>query len=298
MFHFKRRTLWIIIYITIPLILILNSLGPDPEESVVVDRQAENTDLRWTMNELAPDCMDGCRLLLDGTDFIRVSALVSSVPAGAEQVPDRVEMSFSQRAGYAVVRLAFAPTETLESQVIEFLRVLLPQNSSPRWVATGAVSDRFWTALQNLNETSIGAGRPIALSEPSALTVLEAPTFGTSEQLAYLLWIEVLKQRLAGYQVTVTWDHRRASSLIRMNTTLSADVLYPVTDTEWQPVKDAYLAAAAQTERSAEQIHRYLETSLLYDVPFDFFVRQSARLQQITLSDINQSRENTLAQIQ
>ena len=298
MFHFKRRTLWIIIYITIPLILILNSLGPEPDEATAVDPQSENADLRWSMTELAPDCARDCRLVLQGADFVRVSALVSSVPAGAAQVPPGIDMSFSQRAGYAVVSLAFAPTEAREAQVIEFLRVLLPQNSSPRWVASGAVSDSFWTALHSVEENSTGAGRPVTLPEPSALTVLQAPEFGTSEQLAYLLWIEVLKQRLAGYQVTVTWDHRRAASLILMNTTLSADVLYPVTDAEWQPVKDAYLSAAAQTERSAEQIHRYLVTSVLYDVPFEFFVRQSARLQQVTLSDINQSRENTLAQIQ
>lgn len=301
MFHFKRRTLWIIIYVTIPLILVLNSLGPETNDADSTERVVTPSDipaLHWTLADLQPDCAQHCRLDLDASQQVRISALLASIPAGAEPVPDGVDLAFTQRAGYGVASLTFVSTPAMDARVLEFLRVWLPQNQEPRWVVTGAVTDAFWQSLQQTGVESIGAARPLELPPPSALTVLTAPQFGTDQQLAYLLWVEILKQRLAGYRVTVTWDHRRENSLILFNTTLSSDVLYPVTEAEWQPVQAAYLRAAAQPDRTEEQIHRYVLTALLYDVPFEFFTRQSARLQQVALVDIDQSRENTLAQIQ
>lgn len=297
MFHFKRRTLWIIIYITIPLILVLNSLGPEPESGAPVVTATENTDQRWSLTGLEPDCDVHCVLELDDTDWVRLSAVLDQRPVGFEEVPQGVALGYSQRAGKVIVTLSFPREASIEATVVQFLSNWLPRGDAPQWVLSGAGADDLLAQLPKVSNEAIGVGKRPDLGAPSALTVLISPPLGSEHQLAFLLWVEILKQRLAGYQIQVTWDHRRTDSVVLFNTTLSKDLLYPVTGSEFTPILEAYVSTAAQTERSAEQIHRYLLTSALYDIPFEFFTRQEERLEQVSLADINLIREQTIAQI-
>ncbi|WP_196156843.1 hypothetical protein [Reinekea sp. G2M2-21] len=292
MFHFKRRTLWIIIYITIPLVIILNRLGPAPDTAV-----SETPAQRFSLDHLNLTCQAVvCQLPLSGAPHLQLSVSFNQMPVSQISVPDVLSLNIRQQGGFVIGTVTLVPSPGNVQVLLSFLQQWLPQ-PPVGWQLTGAIPEGVADMIAAQNGPFSGIG---IVNEPepvNGLATLEAPALGGEDQLAFLLWIEILKQRLAGYDVQAVWDHRRSTSYVVFNQTLSSDSFSPVKAEELEPVLAAYLQSAGQRERSAEQLHRYAVTAMIYKIPFEFFVNQPRRLSQVTVEAVDRMREFTLEQI-
>ena len=293
MFHFSRRTLWIIIYITIPLIFVLNQLGPDsdrapsaPERRVwSLDRIEFQRDGRlWTVE-------------LPDSRTVRLTVIQNQIPAESMTLPDAEAIRTSRQGGRFLVTVVNpADRRALETSV-DFLRQWLPDGDRRDLVLSGPLTADHRAEVRRLMEPLHGTGVDNQVAPLPALTRLTSPPMGSQRQLAFLLWVGVLQQRLSGYNPEVRWDHRGKPSEVLINQTLTPEVLDPVTQTELEPVLAAYRTAADRRDRSGEQIHRYLVTTAVYGLPLDFLLTQPERLASVTLNDVNEQRERTLSEL-
>ncbi|WP_127560515.1 hypothetical protein [Saccharospirillum alexandrii] len=294
MFHFSRRTLWLIIFVTIPLIVVFNLVGQ--EEGVVsevVEPQA------WFLDDLAVSTDERApgRTLwtvdLDQARQLRLTITQDLIPTEQLDIAIDAAVSTSRQGGQFQVTVVNPPdTDALQASV-DFLQSWLPDGDSRSVVLSGDLDDDRMAVARRLLEPLLGEGMVNQVAPQPSLARLRSPPMGTNEQLAFLLWVGVLQQRLSGYDPQVRWDHRAETSQVLINQTLSTDLFVPVTEEELEPVRAAYTASAEQRSRSAEQIHRYLVTSAVYDLPADFLVSQQQRLSAITLADVNAARANS-----
>ncbi len=296
MFHFSRRTLWIIIYLTIPLIYILNSLGPDESSN---DSEPEVVQF-WSLDDVGLDCDDRfCSLALPEAKYNRLTVISELMPTTQIEVPAAIEMSVTQRGGFFISTLQFPQGLKSAKQATNFIEQWIPPSSSQKIVVSGHLGKQAVAQLKSLlKSTFAGSGIPYIANEPAALGLLKAPATGSSEQLPFLMWVEVLKKRLASYELATQWDHRRKTSYVLFNSTLSEGAFYPVDASELAPIVSAYKDTAALRQRTSEQLHRYAVTAAVYGLSFDFFTTQPARLEALTLASVNEMREFSLGQIQ
>lgn len=294
MFHFSRRTLWLIIFVTIPLIVVLNRVGQEEGAvSEVVEPQS------WSLDDLAVQTDERApgrtfwAVDLDGARQLRLTITQDLIPTEQLDIAIDAAVSTSRQGGqFQVTVVNPADTAALEASV-DFLQGWLPDGDSRSVVLSGDLDDDRMAVAGRLLGPLSGEGMANQVAPQPSLGRLRSPPMGTNEQLAFLLWIGVLQQRLNGYDPQVRWDHRAAASQVLINQTLSTDLFVPVTDEELEPIRAAYTASAEQRSRSAEQIHRYLVTSAVYDLPPDFLVSQQQRLAAITLEGVNAARANS-----
>lgn len=294
MFHFSRRTLWLIVFVTIPLIVVLNRVGQD-EEAVSPAANSQT----WSLDELAVETDEQApgRALwtvdLDQARQLRLTITQDQLPTEQLDIAIDAAISTSRQGGqFQVTVINPADTEALEASV-DFLQSWLPDGDTRSVVLSGELEDDRVAIAERLLEPLRGAGMANQIAPQPSLGRLTSPPMGTNNQLAFLLWVGVLQQRLSGYDPQVRWDHRAKTSQVLINQTLSPELFRPVTAEELKPVRAAYTASAEQRSRDAEQIHRYLVTSAVYDLPSDFLVSQQPRLSAITLEDVNAARANS-----
>ncbi|PTY39055.1 hypothetical protein BGP77_09915 [Saccharospirillum sp. MSK14-1] len=290
MFHFSRRTLWIIIYVTIPLIFILNQLGGEPDAD-----SAEADPQRWSLDEVDfEQTSNRWQVDLPQAEQIRLSVVQPQAPAEMLATGDSSGLSLSRQGGQFVVTVVNPARLQLLETSVDFLVDWLPDSDERRIVVSGSLNDEWLAALEPLNGPLRGEALPGEVRAAAAVSRLTAPPMGSDEQLAFLIWVDVLEQRLGGYQPDVRWDHRAVRSQVLFNQTLAPSLFEPVTEDELEPVLSAYQNAAAQRQRRADQIHRYLLTTAVYELPLDFLLRQPERLAQVDLAAVNQQRQQSM----
>jgi hypothetical protein len=292
MFYFSRRTLWIIIFVTIPLIVLLNTIGQDEAgtpglagtrvwslDTLVIetDQPAPDTSF-WTVD-------------LDGSSQLRLTVAQNQIPSQQLDVAIEAAIRSGRQGGRFWVTVVNPLDENAFATSVEFLRAWLPDGDARSVVLSGDLNEELIATAEILLESLQGEGMANLVAPQPSLGRLESPAMGTREQLAFLLFVGVLQQRLSGYDPQVHWDHRARTSQVLINQTLSPTLFDPVTAKELEPVQAAYSASAEQRERNAEQIHRYLVTSAVYGLPPDFLVSQQQRLAAVTLEDVNAVRE-------
>ena len=284
MFHFSRRTLWIIIYVTIPLIFVLNQLGgesgPEPGEA---------PPQRWSLDDLHFE-QSGNRWLVDLPDATqaRLTVVQDRAPVGVAE-----GAQVSQQGGLYLVTVSNPARLDLLETSIDFLVDWLPDGDQRRLVLSAPLNEDWRAALEPLNASLNGNGQAATVPDRAAVARLTAPPMHSNEQLAFLIWIAVLEQRLGGYQREVRWDHSGERSQVLFNQTLAPRLFAPVTEAELEPVLAAYRRSANQRQRQADQIHRYLVTTAVYELPLDFLLRQPERLAEVDLAAVNQQRQRT-----
>lgn len=290
MFNFSRRTLWIIIYVTIPLIFALNQLGGEPDASSdAVEAQ------RWSLDELDfEQAGNRWQVNLPQSEQLRLSIIQSAAPAQALPLSDSSGLRLARQGGQFVVTIVNPARLQLLETSIDFLVDWLPDGADRRIVVSGPLNDEWLAALAPLDGRLQGEISAEEVQPAAAVSRLTAPPMGSDEQLAFLIWIDVLEQRLGGYQPEVRWDHRAQRSQVLFNQSLAPALFTPVTAAELEPVLSAYQNAAAQRRRQADQIHRYLVTTAVYQLPLDFLLRQPERLAQVNLAAVNQQRQHSL----
>jgi hypothetical protein len=295
MFHFQRRTLWIIIYVTIPLIIILNNLGGEdvPPPAVV----SQNPVGLWSLDQVKVNQRDNLSwLVLPGASTLELTVVLDEIPSSQISVQNPEAFNRYFQGGKFVVTVSNPVNEAALTESLRFLMQWLPPNISAI-VMSGPYRPE-WAELvgERLSMTS-GQGVDISFAAIKGLAKLESPAMSSPDQLAFLITVSILKQRMAGYDIQMTWDHRRSSSFVTFNSTLAEDIFYPVSEDEFEPVHQAFVQSASVRERSQSQLHRYALTAVVYGLPFSFFVEQPERIAAVKIEDVNKMMEFALEQI-
>lgn len=294
MFHFSRRSLWIVIYISIALIFVLHQTGDDgaPTQEPAPARS------QWSLDGIEFTQRDSLWSVdLAGADHISLTVAQPMVPTGAVGADLADAMRTSRQGGQFLVTATNPADFDALTASVDFLVDWLPDGAPRQVIVSGPLSTEILEQAERLLGSLHGAGTPNHVSPQPALGRLSSPPMGSERQLAFLLWVGVLQQRLSGYQPEIRWDHRGGVSEVLFNQTLGPELFVPVTEDELAPVLSAYQASAQQRQRSAQQIHRYLVTSAVYRLPDDFLLDQPRRLDRVTLADVNQQRERSVSEL-
>lgn len=288
MFTFRRRTLWIMIYLLIPVIFLLHRAGEDdspPVEVVAVDH--------WSLDELQIEHSSNLwRVQLPGAQQWRLTVIQSEAPASELGLGLSDTVQQGMQGGFWLVTIANPATPGSLTEAMSFLSTWLPDGAQRQWVLTGPVTDAMLTTIQQ-HDPLQGQGQPVP--QPPELTAnrLTSPPIGSEEQLAFLLWIGVLQQRLGGEASAARWDYRFDTSEVVFNQSLIQDLFEPVSTAEFERVLSTYRESALERRRSAEQIHAYLVVTAVHGLPPDFMLNQPERLAAIDLDAVNQQRERS-----
>ena len=295
MFHFQRRTLWIVIYVTIPLIIILNNLGDEPSSSN--SNVSISSDQAWSLDELTVERQRSISwLALESAPSIELSIILDAIPATSLAIQNSSAFSSHFQGGKFIISVTNPVSEVALDESLKFIAQWVPADISAI-VVSGPYSPAWVNLIEKRLERPSGEGVEISFAPAKGLARLNSPAMSSSDQLAFLIAVSILKQRLAGYNIQMAWDHRRSVSIVTFNSTLSEDVFYPVSQSEFEPVHQAFAQSAAVRERSQTQLHRYLQTAVIYDMPFNFFVEQPDRLASVEIGDVNRMMEFALEQV-
>lgn len=295
MLHFQRRTLWIIIYVTIPLVIILNNIGgtPDTEPSVGVDGLAQ----LWSLDELSVEQQGNVAWLDLGTaTTLELSVILNAIPTTSLALTNSAAYSSYFQGGKFVISVTNPVNEAVFDESLKFLAQWVPAEIDAI-VVSGPYSSQWAGLIEKRLQAPKGDGLAIGFAASKGLARLTSPAMNSPDQLAFLMAVSILKQRLSGYNIQMAWDHRRTDSIVTFNSTLSEDAFYPVSQDEFEPIHQAFSQSASVRERTQAQLHKYLQTAVVYELPFSFFVEQPSRLAAVKVEDVNRMMEFALEQV-
>ncbi|MFQ3230652.1 hypothetical protein [Reinekea sp.] len=295
MLHFQRRTLWIIIYVTIPLVIILNNLDGTPDNEHV--GEVSGSDLLWSLDELTVEQQGGIAWLdLRTAKSVELSVILNAIPTTSLALPNSTAFASYFQGGKFVISVTNPVNEAAFDESLKFIAQWVPADIEAI-VVSGPYSSQWVELIQKRLQTPKGEGLAISFAAGKGLARLASPAMSSPDQLAFLMAVSILKQRLSGYNIQMAWDHRRSESQVTFNSTLSEDAFYPVTQEEFEPVHRAFSQSASVRERSQLQLHKYLQTAMIYELPFSFFVEQPSRLAAVKVEDVNRMMEFALEQV-
>lgn len=289
MFTFRRRTLWIIIYLLIPLIFLLHRVGEEDAPAVEVAAADQ-----WSLDALHVEQSSNLWWVhLPGAQQWRLTVAQREAPARELGLGLSESVQQGMQGGYWLVTLSSpAMPESLE-EALSFLSTWLPDGAQRQWILTGPITDAMLAGIRQYDPLLQGEGQPLPLPPEPAANRLSSPPVGTHEQLAFLLWIGVLQQRLGGDASMVRWDHRFDVSQVVFNQSLNPALFEPVTSAEFEQVLGVYQASAEQRMRSAEQIHGSLVITAVHALSPGFMLNQPERLAAVDLEAVNDQRERS-----
>jgi len=290
--HFNRTSLWMIIAILLPLITILNQSGQTPkiEDKPTTILNFPLADLQFNRRE------NNAWIELPGSGEISISIITASVPKNRLKIPPHQDFKVSIRNNYAVTWVKTPSEQAALEVTLEFLQKWLPPiNENNLIIITGEVDQLLTEEIRNILQRSNGESLPLDQKVDSYVSRITIPEMGSQEQLAFLIAAEIVRQRVTGYQPKLTWDHSDQISYLDLNTTLKPEWLTPASSEEIARVREYMVAAAARSDRSSDQIHRYLVTQALYDLPASFIQRQSDLLNQISDEAVNNRISNFIS---
>lgn len=288
MFNFRRRTLWIMIYLLIPLVFLLHRVGEEELSPVdVVYRD------QWSLDAIEVERDGDLRWVhLPDAQQWRLTVVQRQAPATELGLGLSDAVLQNMQGGYWLVTLANPVASGVMDDALSFLSTWLPDGTGRQWVLTGPVTDDILSAIRLRDSELQGEARPLPQAPDAAMTPLTSPPVGSEAQVAFLLWIGVLQQRL-GDSVELRWDHRFETSRILLNQSLNQALFEPVTAAEFDQVMSVYREAAAMRQRTAEQIHGALVLTAVYGLSPDFMLNQPERLAAIDLGKVNRQRERS-----
>lgn len=289
MFTFRRRTLWFLIYLLIPVIFLLHRVG---EEEPPLAEVATVT--HWSLDDIDVEQRGNLWwVALPGAQQWRLTVAQRSAPAMELGLGLADSVQQSMQGGYWLVSITNPASPETLAEALSFLATWLPDGDGRQWVLTGPVSEDMLSTIEQYDNLLQGQGQPVPQQPDSIADRLISPPIGSEEHLAFLLWVGVLQQRLGDDRAALRWDHRFAESQVVFNQSLTRELLEPVRSDEFEQVMSTYKDAAAERLRSSEQIHGALLVTAVHALSAGFMLNQPERLAVIDLDAVNQQRERS-----
>ncbi|WP_428242570.1 hypothetical protein [Gynuella sp.] len=281
----SRTTLWILIIVLIPLVVVLNNMGSKTEKQSVPE-----TIYKFDISSLAIGRLGADRWVnLPGSGLIALSVAQKRMPVNRVDVPEHQDFSFSFRNGMAVTRVVIPATQAQLELTLDFLdQWLSPVMPDDILVMSGEVDAGMLESVRTELHKAKGKAVDVAIPAPTALSVIASPPFGSPDQLAMIVAADILSHRMAGYDLQLRWDHQRTTSYLTLNTTIQPDWLRAPSEQEYVAALQPLKQFADVSLRSPAQIHRYLTAMAIYHLPDTFISHQTERLEALTLQQVQQ----------
>ncbi|MHA7880882.1 MAG: hypothetical protein ACX931_13890 [Saccharospirillum sp.] len=292
MFQFRRRTLWIIIYLLIPVIFVLHRVSDDAVPAIAVEPPTQ-----WSLDALTVRRQGPLWWVnLPDANHWRLTVAQSEAPATELGLGLSDAVHQGMQYGYWWVSVSNPSDADVLAETLTFLATWLPDAANRQWVVSGAVTDELLQSIRLADAILQGAGRPLPSAPANAAPGARwsSPPVGSDAHLAFLVWVSVVQQRLGERGSQVVWDHRYDISIVRVPDDLTPAMLEPVSEAEFEAQVRHYQAQAEQRDRSAEQIHGSLVVTALAGLPETFMQTQPERLAQLDLDAVNRQRQRSL----
>lgn len=270
---FDRRFLWLIIFILIPLIPLLNNLGPS--EGFLVPANDEPTQDRFARTGLqvqksALGDVPATWVNLPNSDAVRVSVLTDRQPLARPEPPANVSLSVDARHGYYVATVTLPLTTAALESGTRFLDHWLPAPTArTRYALSGDLTDQRVMEIGLALGRADAPGSPFAPVAPSAVTAVTGPLPGQVEYEAFVIGMDLLSRRLDGYNPRLRWDHSERQSKALLNITLAPAQRGVPPAEDFQAALARRRAALTTDTLNAAHIHRQMITLAGYDLPAD-----------------------------
>lgn len=271
--------MWIMIFVLIPLIYVLNEMGG--EESA--PSHAEPLQTLFDMGQVAVqrERIAGQPVwwaALPDSGVVEIGILEPRLPTARIPVPDSQDLATTARNNKFIVYLR-SPVEQAALEVsLDFLTEWLPPPSpDTTYVLAGDLNAALTEQLVAILARSRGPAISFVAQPRAAITRLTSPPAGTQDQLAFVMAVDVLRDRLSGYDIQLDWDHRGERSIALINSSLNPEHRAVPSQAEFERVQAAFLDQAYRTERSVQQISRYMMTMAAFGLGTDFMATQTTR---------------------
>ncbi|WLD58270.1 hypothetical protein NFC81_00410 [Salinispirillum sp. LH 10-3-1] len=276
---FSRRNMWILIFVLIPLIYVLNEMGGEETTS----NNAEPLQTLFDMGQVPVqrERISGQPVwwaALPGSGVVEIGVLEPRLPTARIPIPDSKDLVTTARNDKFIVYLR-SPVEQAALEVsLDFLTEWLPPPSpDTTYVLVGDLNAALTEQLVTILSRSRGPAIPFVAQPRAAITRLTSPPTGTQDQLAFVMAVELLRDRLDGYDIQLSWDHRGERSIALINSSLIPEHRQVPSQAEFERVQAAFLDQAYRTERSVQQISRYMMTMAAFGLSTDYMATQTTR---------------------
>ncbi|MFY0663673.1 MAG: hypothetical protein JXQ97_03555 [Natronospirillum sp.] len=273
--------MWILIFVLIPLIYVLNEMGADDDSP-----NSANSEPLQTLFDMGQVAVQRERLsgqpvwwaALPGSGVVEIGILEPRLPTARIPIPDSQDLVTTARNNQFIVYLR-SPVEQAALEVsLDFLTEWLPPPSpETTYVLAGDLNAALTEQLVSILSRSRGPAIPFLAQPRASITRLISPPTGTQDQLAFLMAAELLSERLAGYNIQLSWDHRGERSIALINSSLNPEHREVPSEADFERVQNAFLNQAYQTERSVQQISRYMMTMAAFGLGTDYMATQTTR---------------------
>lgn len=282
---FGRRFLWLLIFILIPVIALLNNLGPS--EAFLVDPVEGEVRTEFEVAQLSVRQDEFAGLPVTWVDLpdsgqVRVSVLSNRQPLEAAPAPGDTHLEVTARHGLMVSTLTMPLTTGALQDGTRFLSQWLPANTAQtRLVVTGDLTPERVEEIASRVASADAPGAALQVSRPAAVTRLVSPRPGTEGYLHFALAMELLGERLDGYNARLIWSHRTRDSEALLNTTLDSSQRRVPGEQDFLTLREDWVDAHTEQRRSVDYIHGQLVTLTAYDVTPDHLTERTERLAEL-----------------
>lgn len=286
---FSKSTLWGVIIVLIPLIVLLNSLG-DTSNQLTLPEQIET---QWQLESLPVQQHENNFVVSTvpvATDQLQVWLAFSALPISEFVEPNDVRIRTQYRAEKLLVQFVLPVNDEAFDQLLWMLADWVPADFVTGVGVLGPISD---SALQTLEETlANGQGVAVALDLPQAndISKIASPATGTAEQIAFLIAKDHVLNQLSGYEIQERWQHATSPSYLLVNRNVPAQARTAI---EFEALQQRLnqLLSAAQQPRDVDQLARYLAVMVAESLPPSFLTEQRARIKAVDLAMVNRQIE-------
>lgn len=280
---FDRRFLWLIIFIMIPLIPLLNSLGPAEAFMVSTTTEAAQTefaaaDLRVHKTAVAevPTTWSS----LPGSQLVRISVLTDRQPLARPEPPAMTDLAIEARHGYLLVTLTLPLTTSALEAGTRFLDNWLPlPNDRTRYALSGDLTPELVLEIGDYLRRADAPGAGFDPASAPAVTTLTSPLPGRLDYEAFVIATDLLRRRLGGYNAQLRWDHSERQSKALLNITLAPDQRHLPTPEQFEASLARRVTDLNRSTLTTAQIHRQLITLAAYDLPTDILTQRQSQLE-------------------
>lgn len=287
---FSKSTLWILIFILIPLIALLNSLGQSNSRLTL----PANIEQQWQLTELPINQQSGdfpVSILPVATDQLQVWLAFSALPVTQFVEPANVRIRTQYRAEKLLVQFVLPVNDEAFDQLLWMLADWAPSDFVTGLGVLGPITDQALDELLDTITRAEGVAVALPIPEATDVTMIASPATGTAEQIAFLIAKDHVLNQLSGYRIQERWQHATTPSYLLVNRNIPTSALQPITLDVLQPRLQQLLLATEQP-RDVDQLARYLAVMVAESLPPSFLTEQPARIRSVDLAMVNRQIES------
>lgn len=298
--HFSRRFLWLLILVLLPLIPFLNSLGPDetyqlPDRTTTPAVSFSATTVVSSAQSEVRGNVPVLRLPLPEAEQFRLAVISDRQPAELPPLPDGITGESVFRYGRWVLNLT-VPYEgdQLESLSEYLMWALPPATRDTRYVLTGPWTDQLAGAVVGALVQSDAPSYRVSPPRSRGIVVYSSPYPNEPDYWSFVLAMDLLDQRLSGYQAEMQWNQQVRPAEVALTTSLLPEQRDRPEQGAFTDSQQRLLRAVAVEERSLAGWHQQLIWLAAYDLSPAYLAEREQEIESLMYSEFAQFWESLI----